>query len=753
MAMKERRPAMWIGFLVVLGAIFCFVPLFDVLGYEFSAVIGTFAGVGTGTIGVGVVHRTRERKESLSVGRLFVRAWTAGLLTLVLPLVFILANAIRVKNCDILTGLAFYAAIPGVSVTYGAGVGTFFGLVTRTSRRGTLLWIAWLLGSVGLALFHLIREPPKFLYHPLFGFVPGPLYDEEVTLTGKLLLAQGMSLLTTTTFLTAAWTTYHPQTQRLSLSVEILRQRRFPLGLTLLGLGVLGVGETKAGALGIRPTRQDLWRVLDGRYETPHFVFYFERGASTESEIQLFAQDAEFRYDQLICFFGLELRRKVGIYLYTSPEQKRHWIGAANTSLADPVNDEIHLNLSEFPHPTLKHELAHLFAGEFHSWIKLSPAIGLLEGVAVAADWDDGRLTVHQGARAMQRLGILPETKRLMKPWGFWGESASRAYTAAGSFCRWLIETYGMASFARLYPTANFQRVYGKSLRHLDDEWKAFLQTVPLSESNLREVKRRFQQKSLFQKTCAHTLSHLEEEARRRYTKRDYRGARSFYERILALEPKNPHIRWRLVQTDIAAGEWRRVRQTASALAEDPQAGDLFRLLAQEALADANWRLGDPESAREGFEAVLRANYSPELNRRVFVKREALRRSPIVQRFIRDYFDPHRADLRLYRLRELIGREPRWALGHYLLGRALLDAQEWNDALNAFERSEKLGLPNRNFRLESARGRGVALYRLGSYRAAAKAFAEAIALAETEGERLAFQTWQERTLWASRQSS
>lgn len=752
MGIGERRPVTWAGFLAVLGAIFCFVPLFDLLGYEFSAVIGTAAGVGTGTIAVGTVRRARERKECLSVGRLFVRAWTAGLLTLVLPLFFILANALRVKNCDVLTGFAFYGVIPGVSVTYGAGVGTFFGLATRTSRRGTLLWVAWLLGSVVLALFYLIREPPKFLYHPLFGFVPGPLYEEEVTLTGKLLLAQGMTLLTTMTFLAAAWTTHHPPTQRLSLSVEILRQRRFPLGLTLLGLGVLGVVGAKAGVLGIRPTRHDLWRVLNGRHETTHFVVYFERGATTESEIRLFAQDAEFRYDQLTRFFGLELRKKVGIYLYTSPEQKRRWIGAAKTSLADPVNGEIHLNLSEFPHPVLKHELAHLFAGEFHPWIKLSPAIGLLEGVAVAADWDDGRLTAHQGAHAMQRLGILPEMERLMKPWGFWGESASRAYTAAGSFCRWLIETYGMTSFARLYPTANFQRIYGKSLRHLGGEWKAFLQAVPLSESDLREAKRRFQQKSLFQKTCAHTLAHLEEEAQKRYAKRDYTGARSLYERILALEPESPPIRWRLVQTYMAAGEWRRVRQAASALAKDPQAGDLLRLLAHEALADAHWRLGEPERAREGFEAVLQADYSPDLNRRVLVKREALRRGPTAQRFVRDYFDQRRADTRLYRLRELTEVEPRWALGHYLLGRALLDAQEWNDALNAFEHAEKLGLPNRNFQFESARGRGVALYRLGSYRAAAETFAEAMTLAETEGERLALQTWQERALWTSQRS-
>jgi len=740
----------WTGIVAWVGAGLCFVPLFDLLGYEFSAVVGTVGGVAAGVLAVGVVRQARERSESVGVGVLFVRAWLSGAATLLLPLLFIVANALRVRNCDWQEGFAFYLLIPGVSTAYGASAGTFFGLATSSSRRGTLLWLLWLTGSVVGVVLHVLFEPPKFAYHPLFGFVPGPLYDEEVSITGTLLLSRGMALLTAGGFLLLAGATHVPASQRLRW--RAVGSRRLSAACCVGVFVVWGIAQAKAGALGLRPTRRDLRAVLDGRLETEHLVLFYEADALPPEEARRFADDAEFRYYQLARFFGFDLKGKVGIYLFTSPQQKKRWIGAEHTSLANPLHREVYLNREGFPHSVLKHELAHLFAGEFHPWMRLSPAIGLLEGVAVAADWSEGRLTPHQWSRAMQRLGLLPEMTRLMSPWGFWGEASSRAYTASGSFCRWLMETRGMERLARVYPTGNFARVYGESLEALHAEWQAFLRTVPLSAADLREARRRFQQRSLFQKTCAHVVAHLEEAARRRESVGDFAGARALYERLLAFEPNNPEIRWRILQTHLAAKEWTRVRALAPPLAHDPNASDLIRLWATEALADAHWRLGDLPRARDGFDAVRRADYSPELNRRTALKRAALQQNPNAQRLLRAYFDEPRADVRLYRLRELTLLEPSFALGYYLLGRALCQAEQWEDALPMLERAERLGLPDRNFRAESARWRGVALFRLRRYRAADEAFALAASLVDREGDRLDLADWRERCAWAAERS-
>lgn len=50
------------------------------------------------------------------------------------------------------------------------------------------------------------------------------------------------------------------------------------------------------------------------------------------------------------------------------------------------------------------------------------------------------------------------------------------AYIVAGSFVGFLIEKYGLPKFRSLYQTADYDKVYGKSLQMLEKEWRASLQ-------------------------------------------------------------------------------------------------------------------------------------------------------------------------------------------------------------------------------------------------------------------------------------
>jgi hypothetical protein len=49
------------------------------------------------------------------------------------------------------------------------------------------------------------------------------------------------------------------------------------------------------------------------------------------------------------------------------------------------------------------------------------------------------------------------------------------AYILAGSFVGFVIERYGLASFRSMYVTGNYEQVYGKSLRTLEQEWRVSL--------------------------------------------------------------------------------------------------------------------------------------------------------------------------------------------------------------------------------------------------------------------------------------
>lgn len=51
------------------------------------------------------------------------------------------------------------------------------------------------------------------------------------------------------------------------------------------------------------------------------------------------------------------------------------------------------------------------------------------------------------------------------------------AYILAGSFVEFLIERYGLTLFQAFYESENYEKVYAKSLGHLEHEWRASLRT------------------------------------------------------------------------------------------------------------------------------------------------------------------------------------------------------------------------------------------------------------------------------------
>src|SRR5690606_17911523 len=127
------------------------------------------------------------------------------------------------------------------------------------------------------------------------------------------------------------------------------------------------------------------------------------------------------RIAELEAFFGTEARRPT-VFLYRDREQKRRLVGAAGSQFAKPWLGQLHVDDRGFPHPVLKHELAHLVAGSigrapFGVTAVLGgifPVQGLVEGAAVAADWPAGELTVHEEARAMRALGVAPSLERIL---------------------------------------------------------------------------------------------------------------------------------------------------------------------------------------------------------------------------------------------------------------------------------------------------------------------------------------------------
>src|SRR5262249_16777187 len=159
---------------------------------------------------------------------------------LILPLVLISANALRVRNCDYATGLAFFALLPVVSVACATATGFVCARMLRRPALGAWLVI---LASMVWGLVRFYRTPAIFGFDPLVGYFAGTLYDEDLSIPTALYFARAMHLL----FAGGA----------LAL---VLHRRRTGLIALALGSAIF----LARGPLAIAPDASDIARALGG---------------------------------------------------------------------------------------------------------------------------------------------------------------------------------------------------------------------------------------------------------------------------------------------------------------------------------------------------------------------------------------------------------------------------------------------------------------------------------------------------------
>ena len=771
-----------IGF-SVLALLLANVPLFNLLGYEFSAVMALGIAFAGAFMAITVLQQMKFEPAALTgspaqiVMRCFWRALSANVVILTAPLGIILLNAFRVQNCNIGEGLLFFGLLPGVSCIYATAAGVFFGTWLHNRWKAFFAYMGYIVLTGIPLVINLVWHPPVFAYHATFGYFPGPIYDERIVITGTLLIARTCTLIGALLFLSIAANAC--EAGRESGGMPQLKWRallhfRSMRHLSIYFLAIIVFGTyLYAGELGIRPSRDDIARKLGGFRETEHFEIYY--ATSLEGEIELIAQDCEFQYTELANYLGIETPRKVRAYIYASPVQKKRLIGAGGTSVEDPGGHGFHIHAQGFPHPVLKHELAHVFTVPW-SPVTVSLKIGLHEGIAVAADWDEGRLTPHQWAKAMRQLQLAPSLSDIMGI-GFWGQAGSRSYLLAGSFVRFLVDTHGIEKFTRVFPTGNFEKHYGKTLNVLEAEWATFLDSVPLPDSAVEYAKTRLQPGSIFEKVCAHEIAALRHDAWQAYRRRDFATAAKTFEQMLAFEPDNVRSVRGLMFSAYRMQDYERALALANSLAAAPvhrhvgrgpvprhvgsaqrnvgrgpvprRVGSAQRAEAQILIGDIHWLKDEPAEATQAYLAVQTVDTRTQLN---VTKRLAALSEESGQKHLRSVLLSQESNAekmaRLFTCKES-------PLTHFLAGELLHREGAWkmsNQHLKqAFALNENTTSRFPQLMLEATRLTGLNAYRFADYATAENAFT-AIAKDETLplGTVLNARTWIRRCQWSAR---
>ena len=660
----------WVA-LGVGGSLLTGVPLLRAPGYELALALSVLHGLFGGPFGILAVRHSRAPGLGHHPAQAVLAAIVLCWLALVPP--FLTATIITLSStpCSPWATAEFFPILTLPSSLVSVCLGGLVGLRLKGGWAQGLGWLGVLLASALHTAWPLVFGPQAYVYNHLGGYLPGPLYDEELHVPRALYLFRLGTLL---------------------LSAHALLHLVRPSRATwaaLVGTALAFVGlEVSGPALGFRMDDETLFGKLGGRRESKEIILRYQVGTDERAVDDMLA-DARFRAWQIGRFFEASPPGPVTVFWYPSPDEKQRLVGAAHTQFSKPWRREIHIHSMGFPHPVLKHELVHALAapwgkepfGITASLWGLWPNIGVIEGMAVAADNPIDELTLAGWAAAMKRRGLFPDVRVLLGPSGFYAAPAARAYTAAGAFLRFLTETYGGERTRRLYRDGNFPATFDRSLDELATQFERSLDAEPVDEAADHQAQARFRRGSIFERPCAREVALLAASA----ASQPPAMAVEAWRRCRALQPAEPghvlseaRVLLRLGRTDDAA---RLLDGQLARLVSEPAAW------ADAALARVEVAIARDETAlaRGLLERLLAEAQSPAVERAALVRLAGLAGSPTEGAALREAFDGS-SHTRLTALREA-SASGNWAV-LYMLGRALYREGAWRQALEWLERSE-----------------------------------------------------------------
>ena len=756
MPLPERRFLAVSAFIYALVALLSTrIPLLNYLGFEFSVLMGVVGSLEAGFLAVTRMRREpmtdqmppASRVQLLRSALRWILTW--NLLLLAVPLVVITANAAFVRNCSILEGAAFFLLIPVVSVVFSSCLGVFCAAHFRWARAAfVVLAGVSVLYAAGLGYW----TPAIFSYNPFYGFFPGLTYDELVIITPTLVLSRVLTLALATvlvwfTVLLARWTEpSFPGWKKLLRLLEVLVRPgvRWVTAAIVLVFATVWVFRCE---LGLESTSGYVKTVLGGVFHTERVTLYYNPHAQTHEEIQRIARDHEFSIDRILTAFALPRTGRVVSFVYPDERTKARLMGAGRTTIAKPWNRELHVAREDLE-ATLHHELVHVVAGEFGlPVLNASPSMGLVEGLAMAVDWDWGNRTLHQYAASMRDEGVGGDIEGLMTVWGFASRHASVSYVQAGSFCRYLMDRYGIRTLVHVYRDADYEAVYGRSLGELMEEWHRFLDEVSRGVAPRDNVDALFRRPPIFQKVCARVMARRMEEAREAMRRKEYERAREIYTASLGESGAYEALQGSLA-AEFRVGAYRQVAHRVDSLLHIGDHPGMYLPLLLLG-SDARWALDEMDSARSLCRRLAEADILETLTEAARVRLRALDEDRI-RPYLLAYFLSDAGDsVRLMILDSAAARAGRSPTGAYL---AFITLQRMGRYEAASAMADSCSFASTDPVLEALRLRrlGQVLFRLGRHARARETFWESLNFNASPVAQHRVNEWIDRTEWSIR---
>ncbi|MBI5529438.1 MAG: hypothetical protein HY897_24190 [Deltaproteobacteria bacterium] len=663
--------ALLIAFAVFSGAL-CFVPLFDVLGYEFSVSIAILLFLSGGVLVAVVGRQVPVPGHPSPVPGLPSVPFAAVAALLAVPLAIMSANAVRVTNCSWGDGIGFYLLIPGVTGFILAGYTALVSSLRPRRWAAVLLWYAAGGLEIAVRLRELYLEPQTFFFSHVIGWFPGPIYDEALEVPFSLFAFRTGGMCIGLVFLGTAL---------------LARARmRSPAGVVLCAGAALAFVYMNARGedLLFKTGRGRIVRELEGHRRTARFDIRHYRDSYVKKEIGAIAAAHEFHLADVERVLGVRTGGRITSYLFKNAGDKKVLTGSGGTNIAKPWLGEVYVNAETFPYPTLRHEIAHVVLGRLSETVLaipgrlggLMPCLGLVEGAAVALEGEGADLTRHQAAKLLLLEGLLPDMQEVFSASKFYTIPMRRAYTAAGSLMLWLLETRGPGKFVEAYRSGDLPAAYGAPLQVIVAEWKEFLGTVQLSEAERAFWASPYRKPSIFGQVCAHEAAALRLEAAIEGNKGRHRAAAEAFI-SLCERACTDSDRKSMADQLLKAGETEAARQVLRNLLKNGGNDYWLRADTLDALGMLAWEEGRIDEARKFFGDLAAMHLDLSRRRSADLRADALGDPALAGAMLGFFSDDSDSAVRPVVLSDVLKQFPEYDTARYLLGRHLFNRGEF----------------------------------------------------------------------------
>lgn len=715
-----------------------FFPLIGVLGFEYavtSAFLLSFVFIFTSVALTSSAYY--EDSYFTNPNELLTKPVLINFSLLLINFMIGLISSFYKRDCDVGSGIAFYLLIPLITWVFSTSIGVLSGVLFR--KRGFIAGSLVLISIIVYSLWSFYGQVHIFFYNAVIGYFPGSFYDESITVTSSLVLYRAVILLWAFLIFT------------LVLIIRSLNKNKVSLFLIFIFVSLtslLTFTYFKQENLGFKYSREYIKQnLLSETYETEHFVIHYAPGSKEAEDIQLIAGDHEWRYEEISSYLKIDLNDKISSYIYPDKESRKKYFGSFGAPFANPIHKEIHQVYTSFPMQSLKHELVHVISSEFGSDLtRISPELGLVEGVAVAADWPVNKVDRHQAAKFLLSDEKLSRYLKHFLDFRFWYYPQSTSYTLMGSYCKYLIDVFGIENFKKYYKTGS-PEVYGQTTDQLITSWVEFLNSnIELTEDERMLLEDRFSEKSVFQSTCSRKTDKLFAKGIRKYKSGDFSGAAIKFRQVHDLSGDS-NAKMFLAYSYYYNNDYDSLFDLDIETGLTEVDANIIRNLRLNAL----WAQRDLNRPPYIHFKELRSKPLPDnVRREIDLKLDLVRFGKGLRQDMVNYLTADNSFDRFVIIKEVSELYRSYLPAYYLLGRMYFQGGDYKRALNNFKTADSSisELPSLGIQLENLKLFGISYYALGDYDGTIRTFERIVDLAPDQRYRQYARNFIERAQWA-----